>query len=207
MEKASLEKKSQELLDVVDEEGRVIGQATREMCHSNPELLHPTVHFTLVDLKNRAVLLSVRNRDQEYDGGMVTFFGEHVLSGERMNRALVRGVEEELGFVPKSFLPLEGHIFRYGNQRELATFYLVTYNGEELNFDTEEIESLKWVRFMSPLEEPVNIFEDRSFYDAVCLILARMHYALGEEVKESGDNVGEITRYWIDSFDREKTSS
>ena len=174
MEKASLEKKSQELLDVVDEEGRVIGQATREMCHSNPELLHPIVHFTLVDLKNRAVLLSVRNRDQEYDGGMVTFFGEHMFSGESTNLALIRGVEEELGFRPVGFLSLGTKIFRYGSQRELATFYLVTYRGEELNFDIDEIESLEWV----PLEA----------------------------VKEYDDNVGEITKYWIDRFDWEKLS-
>lgn len=172
MEKASVESKSQELLDVVDEEGRVIGQATREMCHSNPELLHPTVHFTLVDLKNRAVLLSVRNRDQEYDGGMVTFFGEHILSGEGANIALIRGVEEELGFRPMGFLSLGTKIFRYGQQRELATFYLVTYRGEELAFDTEEIETLEWVSL--------------------------------DEVKRYDDNVGEITKYWIDRFDWEK---
>ncbi|MFA7628032.1 MAG: NUDIX domain-containing protein [Candidatus Dojkabacteria bacterium] len=174
MEKASLEKKSQELLDVVDEEGRVIGHATREMCHSNPELLHPTVHFTLVDLKNRAVLLSVRNRDQEYDGGMVTFFGEHMFSGESPNLAIIRGVEEELGFRPRGFLSLGTKIFRYGDQRELGTFYLVTYSGEELNFDVDEIESLEWV--------------------------------LLETVKEYDDNLGEITKYWIDRFDWEKLS-
>jgi hypothetical protein len=34
-----------------------------------------------------------------------------------------------------------------------------------------------------------------------------MHSALGEEVKEHEDNVGEITKYWIDSFDREKIST
>jgi isopentenyldiphosphate isomerase len=148
MEKASSERNPPELLDVVDEEGRVIGQATREMCHSNPELLHPTVHFTLLDLKNRAVLLSKRNRDKKYDGGMTTFFGEHIFSGESANLALIRGVEEELGFRPMGFLSLGTKIFRYGNQKELATFYLVTYRGEELNFDVDEIESLEWV----PLE-------------------------------------------------------
>jgi len=113
-----------------------------------PELLHPTVHFTLLDLKNRAVLLSKRNRDKKYDGGMTTFFGEHIFSGESANLALIRGVEEELGFRPMGFLSLGTKIFRYGNQKELATFYLVTYRGEELNFDVDEIESLEWV----PLE-------------------------------------------------------
>jgi hypothetical protein len=79
---------------------------------------------------------------------MTTFFGEHIFSGVTSNLALIRVVEEELGFRPMGFLSLGTKIFRYGNQKELATFYLVTYRGEELNFDVDEIESLEWV----PLE-------------------------------------------------------
>ncbi len=164
MEKASLEKKSQELLDVVDEEGNVIGQATREMCHSNQELLHPTVHFTLVDLKNRVVLLSKRNKDKKYDGGMTTFFGEHIFSGESPNLGLIRGVEEELGFRPRGFLSLGTEMFRYGEQRELATFYLVDYRGEEIKFDVEEIESIEWVPLKAVKEYEGNVGEITKYW-------------------------------------------
>ena len=36
---------SQELFPIVDEEGRVVGKATRGECHSGTHLLHPVVHL------------------------------------------------------------------------------------------------------------------------------------------------------------------
>ena len=41
------------MFDVVNEQGEVIGRATREECHANPTLIHRTVHYTLVDRKGK----------------------------------------------------------------------------------------------------------------------------------------------------------
>jgi len=145
VEKSFAQDPKEEMLDVVDEQGNIIGRASRYECHRNPELLHPIVHFTVVDLEHRRVLLSKRAAGKEFDRGKMAFFGEHVRSNESSNFAIIRGVEEELGFRPRGFLSLGTEIFEYGTQRELATFYLVTYRGEEFDFDSEEIESLEWV--------------------------------------------------------------
>jgi isopentenyldiphosphate isomerase len=50
-----------EILDVIDENDNVIGTATREQCHTDPKLLHHTVHFTFIDRKNSKILLTQRS--------------------------------------------------------------------------------------------------------------------------------------------------
>ena len=45
-----------EILDVVDEEGRVIGQATRGACHADRSLLHRAVHLLVYDDGGRLFL-------------------------------------------------------------------------------------------------------------------------------------------------------
>ena len=38
-----------EILDIVNEDDEVLGQATKAECHKDPKLMHRTVHFTLID--------------------------------------------------------------------------------------------------------------------------------------------------------------
>ena len=142
----TLEKDSkEEMLDIVDKEGRVIGQASRYECHRNRELLHPVVHFTLMDMFSRKLLLSKRASTKIYNGSKNMFFGDHVRSGESLNMAIIRALDEELGLRTGSFLDIGKNIFEYDKQSELATFYLVDYRGEVLNIDEEEIEEVFWI--------------------------------------------------------------
>ena len=46
----------QERFPIVDEEGTVIGQATRGECHSGTKLLHPVVHLHVFDTQGRIYL-------------------------------------------------------------------------------------------------------------------------------------------------------
>jgi isopentenyldiphosphate isomerase len=164
----------EEMLDILDREGRVLGQASRYECHNNPEYLHPVVHFTLIDMFSRSLLFSKRasTSTKLYDSGRNMFFGEHVKAGESLNMALIRALDEELGLRTGSFQDIGKKVFEYDKQSELATFYLVDYRGEELNIDEEEIEEVFWI----PLDK----------------------------VKEFDDNVGSITRDWIERIDWER---
>ncbi len=162
----------EEMLDIVDREGHIIGQASRYECHRNPEYLHPVVHFTLIDMFSRSLLFSKRASTKIHDPGKNMFFGEHVRSGETLNMALIGAIWQELGFRTGAFRDLGSKLFEYDNQRELATFYLVDYRGEELNIDNREIEEVFWI----PLDK----------------------------VKDFNDNVGDITKYWIDRIDWER---
>ena len=46
-----------EWFDLVDEEGRVTGKATREQCHDGSKLLHPVVHVHIFNSDCRLLLL------------------------------------------------------------------------------------------------------------------------------------------------------
>ncbi len=134
-----------EILDIVNEKDEVIGTATRKDCHSNPHLIHRTVHFTLVDPRNKKVLMTIRSRKKKHDGGKYCVLGEHILSGKTYIDAIKRGVNEELGFVPQKFKELSHNIFTYDNQREFVRFFIILWNNEQIKYDTSEIEDLVWV--------------------------------------------------------------
>lgn len=53
-----------ELFPVVDENGDVIGSATRGECHSGSMKLHPVVHLHVIDRHGR-ILLQRRSPDKD----------------------------------------------------------------------------------------------------------------------------------------------
>ena len=131
-----------EIFDVVNENDEVIGKATRSECHSNPNLIHRTVHFTLIDRKRQKIYLTQRSFKKDHDAGKYCFLGEHMLAGKSYNEAVKRGVNEELGFIPKSFMEVAHNIFSYRNQTEFVRFFLVNWSGEEIEWDKREIEKV-----------------------------------------------------------------
>lgn len=92
------------IFDVVNKDDNVIGQATREECHANLALIHHAVHLSLVDKKNKKVLLTQRSFKVKFDSGKICFPGEHVLSGKSYAEAVKRGVKEEFGVEPGFFV-------------------------------------------------------------------------------------------------------
>lgn len=134
-----------EIFDVIDENDQVIGQATRDECHDNPDLLHHTVGFTLFDRKTNKIFLRQRSFAKKRDAGKICFPGEHVLAGESYEAALKRGCLEELGFEPSEFKEVAHTIFRNTNESELVRFFVIYWNGEEITFDKSELENVFWV--------------------------------------------------------------
>ncbi len=134
-----------ELLDIINENDQVIGQATRSECHSNPNLMHRTVHFTLVNIATKEILLTQRSLKKDHDAGKFCFLGEHITSGETYADALIRGVNEELGFKPSNFLECASHIFKYDTQTELIKFFVIPYDGQNIKYDKSEVETISWI--------------------------------------------------------------
>ena len=134
-----------EILDIINEKDEVIGTATREECHNNPNIMHRVVHFTLYDKDLGKILLTKRSLKKRPDPGKIIFLGEHVLSGETYEDALLRGVKEELGFLPKYFKELGIKIFKQEEQKEYAKFFIIFFDGEEIMADRCEIESEWWL--------------------------------------------------------------
>ncbi|MEA3357130.1 MAG: NUDIX hydrolase [Patescibacteria group bacterium] len=134
-----------EIFDVVNEKDEVIGTATREECHSNPDLMHHLIHFTLVDRKKQRVFLTERSFKKDHDAGKFCFLGEHMLSGESYEDALKRGVKEELGFATKLFKEVAHKRFSYQSQTEFVKFFVVYWEGQKIDWDSEEMEKVLWV--------------------------------------------------------------
>jgi len=119
---------SDELYDVVDEEGRVVGRASRAEVHSDPGLIHRAVHILVFRPDGRLLLQKrVKQKDVE-PGKWDTSVGGHVDAGEDYFSAAQREMKEELGIEE----PLE-HIydFKYRSEQEsedIRTYRLV-YDG------------------------------------------------------------------------------
>ena len=121
---------NQELLPLVDEEGRVIGSATRGECHDGSKRLHPVVHLHVFDSEGRLYLQQRPMWKDIQPGKWDTAVGGHVDYGEEIADALTREVCEELGI--KEFVPefLMRYIFESERDRELVHVYRTTYDGE-----------------------------------------------------------------------------
>ena len=86
----------EEKFPLVDEEGRVIGSATRGECHNGSRLLHPVVHLHVF---NSAGDIYLQKRPEWKDiqpGKWDTAVGGHMDYGETPEQALRREVSEEL---------------------------------------------------------------------------------------------------------------
>lgn len=132
-----------EWFDIVDENDRIIGRATRSDCHGNPSLVHRVAHVLVVDGAGR-ILLQKRSMNKDIQPGRWdTSVGGHLDAGEDYRDAAIREMREELGIadVPLEFL----YFSRIRNDLEsenVATF-LTRYDGE-IQFDPYEIDRVRF---------------------------------------------------------------
>lgn len=121
---------SAEIFPVVDDEGNVVGRATRGECHSGSKLLHPVVHLHLF---NKAGQIYLQQRPLWKDiqpGKWDTAVGGHIDFGEEVAHALRREVREELGIVDFSPRFLMKYSFESERERELVYMFAAVYDGD-----------------------------------------------------------------------------
>lgn len=116
-----------ELLPIVDNEGRVIGSASRGECHDGKSmLLHPVVHLHVFNEQGELYLQHrpAWKRIQPYKWD--TAVGGHIDYGESTENALQREVREEIGLT--QFHPhfLLKYIHQSEVERELVYVYTTT---------------------------------------------------------------------------------
>jgi isopentenyldiphosphate isomerase len=86
-----------EMLEIVDEEGRVVGLAPRSRCHGDPSLRHRSVHVFVRDRSGRIYLQKRSLAKDVQPGKWDTSVGGHLDPGEGYDEAAVRELREELG--------------------------------------------------------------------------------------------------------------
>jgi isopentenyldiphosphate isomerase len=121
-------KKNEEIFPIVDEEGNVIGEAPRSICHDGKSmLLHPVVHLHLFDRQGRMYLQKRSMTKDIQPGKWDTSVGGHISPSESIGDALVRESWEELKI--KDFIPefMGRYIWQSSRERELVhSFRTVT---------------------------------------------------------------------------------
>lgn len=139
-----LKDNKEELFPVIDEQGNIIGTATREECHNGNKMLHPVVHLHVFNDKGELYLQKRPDWKDIQPGKWDIAVGGHVDLGENVETALKREVREELGIT--DFIPefIASYIFESPDERELVFTHKTIYNDEIYPNEKELAEGRFW---------------------------------------------------------------
>ena len=129
----------QEIFPIVDEQGTVIGKATRGECHSGTRLLHPVVHLHVFNGQGDVYLQKRPEWKDIQPGKWDTAVGGHLDYGETPEEALCREVREELGMTDFTPSFIGKYVFESQRERELVYVHRTTYDGK-IQPSTEELD-------------------------------------------------------------------
>ena len=120
---------SEERFPLVDEEGRVIGSATRGECHNGSRWLHPVVHLHVFNSRGEVYLQKRPEWKDIQPDKWDTSVGGHIDYGETPEQALTREVREELGIT--DFTPERIGMYVFDSRRESELVYVnrTVYDG------------------------------------------------------------------------------
>ena len=129
----------EERFPLVDEEGRVIGSATRGECHNGSKLLHPVVHLHVFNSRGEVYLQKRPKWKDIQPGKWDTSVGGHIDYGETPELALTREVREELGIAEFTPERVGMYVFESRRERELVYVHRTVYDGE-INPSKDELD-------------------------------------------------------------------
>ncbi len=129
-----------EIFPLVNEQGEVMGQATRRECHSGSKLLHPVVHLHVRDAEGRLFLQKRSMTKDIQPGKWDTAVGGHIDFGETVNDALLREAREELGLTGFTPEPLFSYVHESDIERELVNAFTAVVDESMIVIDPMEID-------------------------------------------------------------------
>lgn len=118
-----------EIFPLVNEEGNVVGKATRGECHSGSKLLHPVVHLHVFNSHGDIYLQRRPDWKDIQPGKWDTAVGGHIDYGEMPEEALRREVREELGITDFEPEFIGKYVFESKRERELVYVNRTVYDG------------------------------------------------------------------------------
>ena len=135
----------EEQLEIVNEEGEIIGLAPRSVIHGNPALIHRVVHVLVFGTDGK-LLLQKRSMNKDVaPGKWDTSVGGHVGAGEELSLSARREMEEELGITGAELHFLYSYTHTNPYETELVTTCRCLYSGE-IAFNREEVDEVRFWR-------------------------------------------------------------
>ncbi len=133
---------SDEIFELVDHEGMVIGTAPRGECHNNPSLLHRAVHILVWNSEGK-LFLQHRSADKDIQPDKWdTSVGGHFAVGETPEMAAKREMEEELGIKDADLKFLYRYLWQTDRESELVYTFATIYDGN-IKIDPNELDEAK----------------------------------------------------------------
>lgn len=147
---------NEEWVPLVDEKGKVTGQAPRSQVHNGSKLLHPVVHLHVIN-RNKAILLQKRPVSKLIQPGKWdTSVGGHISAGETLEQALKKEAFEEIGLVDYS-VKLQ-KVYKWESEVEAELVYLfTTFDYKNFKVHSDEVDE---VRFWTKNQIEKNLRED-----------------------------------------------
>ena len=161
----------EDILDIVDENDCVVGQASRSEAHAK-QLKHRAVHILVFNDEGEVFMQKRSKTKDTWPGAWDSSCSGHVDSGEDYEAAALRELQEELGYVPES--PMR-RLFKLLPCEETGQEFIEVYriNGRgPFRLNLEEIEIGEWMNIPNLLERIE--FTPKRFSSALRLILVRM---------------------------------
>ncbi|QIA08354.1 NUDIX domain-containing protein [Draconibacterium halophilum] len=134
---------NEEWVPLVDEQGKVTGQAPRSQVHNGSKLLHPVVHLHVLNKKG-SILIQKRPVDKQIQPGKWdTAVGGHISAGETLEQALKKEAFEEIGL--KEFSAKLQKVYKWESEVEAELIYLfTTYDYKGFGIQSNEVDELRF---------------------------------------------------------------
>lgn len=119
----------EEIFPIVNENGNVIGQSPRSVCHNGSKLLHPVIHLHIFNSKGELYLQKRSPKKDIQPNKWDSSVAGHIDLDEIPEHASLREAKEELGLESINICYITKYIIETDRERELSYCFYTVYDG------------------------------------------------------------------------------
>lgn len=164
-----------EWLPVLNDQGKVIGKASRDQVHGGSKVLHPVVHLHIFNKKNE-IYVQKRPMHKKIQPGMWdTAVGGHIAFKETPQKALIREAKEELNIDSSQASFLFSYIWESDVEKEFVYTFGLTTN-QEPTPNPKEVEDGQWMNLKKVRAQLEKNYFTPNFEHELKMLIKRMSF-------------------------------